>query len=172
MQWLLILRKSIIIRHSAPAGLGTRKSRENQRKLSTWRNSPLRVSLLIFFFKKTTSSRGSPRHETPWLNGGGGLYASKGPPRRGGPTPLLVRSSLSLSTSTIADARCDECSRKRGKCRGGHCGSPHHSTMGSPSVFPFNSFESPDLSSDPDVDFVFVVAFFFCGVLDLGLGGV
>jgi len=94
-------------RYPEPIGLGTRKARDTHREYSKVRSAPETFSLLISALRNEAWSGGSPRHDTPWLNGGGGPPGSMGPPRRGGSTPELNHWLQSRAILTILDARCD-----------------------------------------------------------------
>ncbi len=102
-------------RHPEPVGLRTRKARNTHREYSTVRYTPETFSLSISSLRNEAWSGDSPRHYTPWLNGGGDPRGPMGPPRHGGFTQELDRWLLSRDISSILDARCDACGRKRGK---------------------------------------------------------
>jgi hypothetical protein len=59
-------------RYPEPIGLGTRKARDTHREYSKVRSAPETFSLLISALRNEAWSGGSPRHDTPWLNGGEG----------------------------------------------------------------------------------------------------
>jgi len=112
-QWALISRRPTMRRHPEPTSVGTRKAHDTHREYSTDRSTPETFNLSISLRNEAWSG-GRPRHNTHWLNGGGGPPGAHGRPRRGGSTLELDRWFLSRAISITLDARCDACNRKKG----------------------------------------------------------